>query len=404
MLQSAVMFKDVPIQAWLLLLVAFAVYAPALYIFRYLTETPSRQDIARPSPDFSWRSAAQFWQSFFFVVALLAFSLFIFTPTARTLAKSAFFWPTLIFLFGLWAACTVPWGIHKGRIQPIIRGVDWAFEQETQPKRFWGAALWNGLIGGFGLYLGATAALDAPVQQDRDKCHNYQDRVKASEAILACDALLKREDGRVDKADILLARGNGYFALENYVQAERDYAASARLDPESSAIWYNLGLVSTRLNNSDLAVRHYGKSIANDRTNSDAFLNRGLIFLDMGKIDHAIADLTEAAKLDPKNAVPIANRGLAHAWKGERKKALSDFQQVDALDPSNIVVLHGRALLSLRAGNRHAAIEQLSAAIAHDQNDVWALGLRGDIYESLGDYDRSQADTDRLLRINKQAK
>ncbi len=401
MFQSIVMLDDVSVRVWILFAIAIAAYGPALYIFRYLTDTPLRRDITSAPKDYGWRSVAQFRRNFFILAGLISLSLFIFTPTADAFARSPSFWPLLIVLMGLWAASTIVSAFRKGRIQPIVRGVDWTFERKSQPKRFWAALLWNGTLGGLCISMGAIGVRDAPVQQEREKCHNYQDRFSAVEAIEACNALLKGANGRAQRSDILLARGNGHYDQKNYILAERDYAASANLDPESSAVWYNLGLVSTKLGNRSASIRHYGQAITKDNKNGEAFLNRGLLFLDDGELDRAIADFTEAANLEPENATALANRGIAYVWKRDTQKALVDFQKVDAIDRSNVIVLHGRALLSLHGGNPHAAIEQLSAAIGHDPDDLWALRLRGDIYESLGDYARSQADTDRVLKINR---
>lgn len=401
MFQSIVMFDDVPVRVWIWLAIAIAAYAPALYIFRYLTDTPRRRDITSAPKDYGWRSVALFRRNFFILAGLISFGFFIFTPFAEAFARSPSFWPLLIALMGLWAAFTIVSGFRKGRIQPIIKGADWTFERASQPKRFWGALMWNGALAGLCIYAGAIGVRDAPVQQEQKKCHNYQDRFSAVEAIEACNALLKMANGRAERSGILLARGSGYYDQKNYILAERDYAASANLDPRNSAVWYNPGLVSTKLDNRSASIRYYGQAITKDNRNGEAFLNRGLLFLDDGQLDRAIADFTEAANLEPKNATALANRGIAYVWKRDTQKALADFRKVDAIDRSNVIVLHGRALLSLHDGNPHAAIEQLSAAIGHDPDDLWALRLRGDIYESLGDYARSQADTDRVLKINR---
>lgn len=237
----------------------------------------------------------------------------------------------------------------------------------------------------------------------RNDCFNYRDQVAPKEALKACNELIWNEGDKAerDMSDLLMARGSAYYGLKAYDKAKADYAESARLDPSSSAIWYNLGLVYEKIDERQQAIAYYGKAIARNAKNDEAYLNRGLIYLDTGKFKHAIGDFTRVAELRPKDEIPLANRGIAHVWNKDPISARRDFDAVEAIDPDNAVLLRGKALLCLRDNDLNGAIGYLTKAIEQNDSDIWALSLRADIYERLEEYEKAQADTDAILKINR---
>jgi len=397
------MFKDVPTQVWILLAVLAAAYVPALYVYRYVANTPLKQDVTAAPRDYSWRTRGQLVRSALILTGLAAFGAFIFTPHAAQFARSPSFVPLLLLALGTWGLSTVPKAFLDGRVEPIVRGASWSFERVAQPKRFWASVIWNGIFGCLAIWLGYMAWQEAPMSGLRNDCFNYRDQVAPKETLKACNELIWNEGDEADRdmSDLLMARGSAYYRMRDYQKAEADYAQSARLDPSSSAIWYNLGLAHEKLDQRERAVAYYGKAIAHNAKNDEAYLNRGLIYLDTGKFSQAIGDFTRVAELRPKDEIPLANRGIAHVWNKNPTAARRDFDAVEAIDPDNAVLLRGKALLCLRDHDLNGAIGYLTKAIEQNDGDVWALSLRADIYERLEQYEKAQADTDAILKINR---
>lgn len=397
------MFDDVPIQGWILLAILAAAYVPASYIVKYVTNTPSNQEVTSAPKDFSWRTRKKFLRNAVIIISLAAFGIFIFTPQAANFAQSPSFFPLLLLGLGTWALSTVPTALLDGRIEPIVRGVIWSFERVPQPKRFWASVIWNASFGCLCLWMGYMDWQEAPTRGLRNDCFNYRDQVAPKDALRACNELIwdENDKSRRDMDDLLMARGTAYYGIKNYRSAKTDYAESSRLDPSSSAIWYNLGLVHERLDERERATEFYGKAITRDAQNDDAYLNRGLIYLDTGKFSQAIADFTQAAELKPKDPMLLANRGIAYAWNKDKIRAWQDFRAVETMDPDNVVLLRGKAVLSLHDGNLREAVDLLTKAIEQDGSDRWSLALRADIYERLEEYEKAQADTDQILKINR---
>jgi tetratricopeptide (TPR) repeat protein len=397
------MFKQVPIEGWLLLAIAAAAYTPAHYVYKYIARRPSsRRDITQPAEDLIWRRSAQLAHNLAILGALAALAVFIFTPAAHRFANSPSFWPILMLVCGTWALVTVARGFSIGRVQPFVRGVYHAYERQSQPRRFWASMGWNACFGCFCLWLAFQMNEQALVLALEGRCYDAKNALSPQEELSACNQLIGRPGGSdVDKARLVAWRGSAYSRLGDYRHAMIDYSRAVRLDPDESSWHFNLGLTRERLGDRASAVADYSAAVRVAADNADAYLNRGLIFLDNGKFDQAVADFTRASELKPNDPVPVANRGIAYAWMRDQDRAERDFVAVRALDPSNPVVLRGEALLSMNRGDINAAVDHLSAALNQDPGDSWSLAMRAKAYRQLGEYEKMRADASALQRLSK---
>ena len=72
---------------------------------------------------------------------------------------------------------------------------------------------------------------------------------------------------------------------------------------------------------------------------------------------------------------------------------------VRAIDPFNAVLLNAEALRSMGAGEPQRALQQLTVALTHHPDDAWALALRAQLYQLLGQPDKARADNAALARL-----
>lgn len=363
------MFDQIPIRAWLLLVIAAAAYVPARYAFQYIAASPSRRDITQPREDLSWRTPAQFARSFGVLCALVALAIFIFSPAAEQFARSPNFWPVLSVCIGAWSLFTVAQGFVTGRVQPFTRGFHETYERRVQPKRFWASLAWNAIVGCLSLWLAYQMNDDATKQSLRDRCFDENNAYSVHEDIAACNTLIGLAEPDTI-SDLVRARGFAYYRLGDFHRADSDYKVAIRLNPRDS----------------------------------QSYLNRGLIFLDIGNYDEAAANFTRAHELDPKNPWPLANRGITFAHKNNRARAERDFQTVRTIDPSNPVMLRGEALLRMTAGDMRGAADRLTASMIADPDNLWALRKRAELYWELGEQEKSAKDDKKWQQLMEKAR
>lgn len=391
------MFDAIPIQVWLLIAIAAAAIAPALYVYKHMEHSPRRRDITLPPEDLGWRTSGQLIRSSVVLAGLASLAGFIFTPAAEDFARSAEFFPILMLGFSAFALFSVVDGFLKGRTEPLSRGTLGPYERETQPKRFWASLSWNAILGG----LFAWLAFVTMEQAHEDRCYDRQTVHTAQEELSACNELMGRASNTSEeRADILAARGYAYHRMGEYQKALADYDQAIGLDPADSYALYNRGLIHERLGDWQSAIADYSASLKLRLDNAEGYLYRGLIFLDTGRLDEAIADFTRLHELEPDNQWALASRGIAYAWKQDPAAAERDFAAVTSIDPSNTVVLRGKALLSSQSGDIRAAVDHLTEALRLDPADAWSLRMRADLYWLLGEKEKARDDDDRLSRLS----
>ena len=395
------MFRQIPIQVWLLLSFGAAAFGPARYLFRYNAHSRSRRDITKPPEDLSWRTPEKLYASLAIVVGLAALSFFIFTPTAADFAQSPTFWPLLSAGIGAWALVSVAKGFATGKIMPFVRGATQTYERQTQPKRFWASMSWNAVLGSLMLGMSGFVLVEMPLQNLSDRCYNGRNVNTAQKVLAACNELIAKHRGDQEMASWLAWRGSAYYDLNDFKRARDDYDAAVRLDPKDAASYYNLGLLDERDANVAKAVDDYTRSIRVRPADGDTLLRRGNAFLNTGRFPEALSDFSRAHELNPKDMTSIADRGLTYVWMRDPTSAEKDFATVRTTDPANAIVLRGEALLCVGAGDLRGAVDKLTASLKSEPDNRWALRMRADMYSRLGEEEKYYDDKDALWRLSK---
>lgn len=233
------MFDQVPVRAWLLLLIAVFAFPAVQYLYRHLKHSPSRRDITQAAEDVSWRTTRRLAWSLSTLVGLLGLSVFIFTPAAEQFAASPRFWPILSAVFGAGVLSTVPLGVIRGRVQPLIRGLDGVYERESHPYRFWGSLAWNAALGSMLMWVAYQANEDASGQAAFEECA-YDKGGVLSRKLAACDELIQL---RPNEPDGYMERGLIFLAVGALDPAAADLTRAHQLNPEDPWPLANRGLV-----------------------------------------------------------------------------------------------------------------------------------------------------------------
>lgn len=133
-----------------------------------------------------------------------------------------------------------------------------------------------------------------------------------------------------------------------------------------------------------------------------ALVKRGSAWHRKGNYDRAIADFDKALVGDADSAEARYFRGLAYRKKSEYELAITDFAEAILRNPSqrllcNSYYYRGRCHRDTEA--YEDAIDDLTEAIRlAPQQDAKAYGMRGLVWQDLGNYHRAIADYDGAIR------
>lgn len=395
------MFDDIPVQVWLLIGIVATAYAPVAYVYRYVAADPSRRDVAAPPLDLSWRSERQFIYCSGLLVALAGFAIFIFTPAAERFARSPSFQPIVLGALGCGSLFTVARALATGTIEPLVRGFNRTYERAAYPRRFWGSAAWNIILGGIFLFGGVATIAD----QERDRCFNYQDKLSPQEQLSACDGLLVDQSlSREDRADFMRNRGIARHSLGQSDRAIDDYNRALELNPSDSYALYNRGLLYLEGEQYQFAIEDFGQSLKLRPDNTEGYEQRAQAYAATGVLVEAIADITRVLHDRPRDESMLVWRANLYAERGDLAAAERDLDAVRGINPSSVLLLRGEAILSLAKKDADAALVKLQAALAREPGHLWTLNTMANIQQSLGQHDEAKATRAKLPSMGREGR
>ncbi len=131
--------------------------------------------------------------------------------------------------------------------------------------------------------------------------------------------------------DTHIKLGNLYFSEERYQEAETEYAAAVKLNPEPANL-YSLGQSQIKTGNYSGAEDQFSKieRVARDAVNGPYGL--GLNYSAQGRYDEAVAKFQDAIDIDDEFYDAYLELGYAYADMGEMDKAQEVFDLME--DPS----------------------------------------------------------------------
>src|SRR4029450_447316 len=107
-----------------------------------------------------------------------------------------------------------------------------------------------------------------------------------------------------------------------YTPAEKEYREAIRLEGQSAALHYGLGLLLQRTNRKKEAGREYRLALTINPQLAEAHTGLGAVLADEGKLDEAVREYDLALKAKPDLAAARHNLALAHAKAKNSAKAI----------------------------------------------------------------------------------
>jgi tetratricopeptide (TPR) repeat protein len=140
---------------------------------------------------------------------------------------------------------------------------------------------------------------------------------RSSEARALFDRLLRDDNS----AEVQLALGQAYLAMNEFEDAEKAFRRAAQQRPSMPGLHFFLGAARWKRQDADGAIEEWRAELALDPRSFEALFALGAVLADSGDPDEARALLVEAQRRKPNHAQTLYYLGKL-AWKQKRIEAL----------------------------------------------------------------------------------
>jgi len=145
--------------------------------------------------------------------------------------------------------------------------------------------------------------------------------------------------------------------LGNFDQAEAEYKAALRIDPEFVPAMVNLAMLCDQQGRKREAEQWFRKVIGIDPQLAEAHYSLGLLLAEHAEsLPEALKYLAEAVRLRPDAPRMRYNYGLALQHLGKLDEAAAQLEEAFRLDPTSPDVLYALAVLYTQQGRWKRAL------------------------------------------------
>jgi tetratricopeptide (TPR) repeat protein len=148
--------------------------------------------------------------------------------------------------------------------------------------------------------------------------------------------------------------------------------------------------------------------LAQKKGEANALARRGTEAAQNKQWDDAIDDLHKAAEMDkkyvPNLVAALLGRAADHFGHQQYQEAANDYDEALKLNPRNPTALEGHASVALKMNDLDKALALYSELIKMNPNEPRHYNYRSYIYEVKGDLKNSMADTEKVLKAQKDNK
>jgi len=194
-------------------------------------------------------------------------------------------------------------------------------------------------------------------------------------------------------------RANAYYELNELYRALDDLEYLERKIPDSSSVYFGLGLVKTKMRKYDEALEAFDKALLLDSANAEILVNRGTVYYYKEQFEEALIDLDSAIMVDPDEANAYNAKALLRADQGNYEEALTLVNRALEIETYQPYFLNNRGYIRMELDDPEA-VEDINKSIVLDPQNGWAYRNKALWYMNQERYDQAIALLDRAEKLD----
>lgn len=185
-------------------------------------------------------------------------------------------------------------------------------------------------------------------------------------------------------------KGTALYSQGNYKRAYDAYQRATEIDAENPVVWVSAGLALNRLKRFSQSLVHFERALAIDSACVAAWNGKADAQLDMNMPEEAIESYITALHYDDQSFQGWNGLGNARSILRDYAGAVESYERALMVNPRSAVAWCNKAEALLRHGHTRAALDALNEATELDRSYARAWTLKGDVYETLGQFQEAQ--------------
>ena len=196
--------------------------------------------------------------------------------------------------------------------------------------------------------------------------------------VQACDsALLEADLTHTQRADLMIARGDGHIWQDQYNEAAASYRAATEIDPYEVEAWNGLGWALWEAEGDQAAYDAFERSLAIE-VSVQGLAGKAGTGRRLGTVTNADARqlLLSALTIDPDYIWAVREVAWSHMDDNQPRTAIEHFNNALDIEPEDVNARYGlgRALLAIR--ETEVALETFNSVLADAPDDFPTLVYR----------------------------
>jgi len=211
-----------------------------------------------------------------------------------------------------------------------------------------------------------------------------------------------KEAYRVEPKDlsILWELANCSEACDYYDEAVKYYNLYLDEEPFSSYIWFNLGVVYTKLEKFEKALEAFEYVIALTENDSLAYYNKANALANLGKYEEAIKSFNEYISLVGDCSQTYCNIGECYERIGDFENALNYYQKALSIDDKCSDAIFGIGIIHSICNKLPESVKFIKLAIEIDSNVSDYYYSLGTIYYKMNQHDKAIKSFEKAIELD----
>ncbi|AXX89259.1 hypothetical protein CKA55_07070 [Arcobacter suis] len=180
-----------------------------------------------------------------------------------------------------------------------------------------------------------------------------------------------------------------FFNKKDYDKSKTLYEEILKINPKSSNIYGNLGVIYKIKGDINTAIKYYITAINLNPKNTLVYNNLGNAFKEIKNYKMAIRVYTDALKINPKDFNMFNNLGIVFELIGDSNRAIEAYKQAVKINPKYAKAINniGVVLYKQKRYKESAQIFEIALQSDSDYNEVYSN--KGAAYNKAKDYDKA---------------